>query len=84
MNQAPLLKAIATALMVLEDSGDEWIDRDIAVRGMENIAHDLLALSQEDRTEFIELLKRIADEETHVGSANFIRNIPRMIGMIQP
>lgn len=70
--------------MVLEDSGDEWIDPDVAVRGMENIAHDLLALSQEDRAEFIELLDGIADEETNTASANFIRNIPRMIGMTPP
>ncbi len=83
MKQEPLVRAIAAALVVLEDSGDEWIDPDIAVRGMESIAHELLALSEEDRAEFIELLERIA-EEASVPYANFLRNIPRMIGMTPP
>jgi hypothetical protein len=83
MPQEPLVRAIVAALVLLEESGQDEIDRDTAVRGMENIAHELLALRREDRAEFIALIEQIADAETDVSYANFIRNIPRAIGMVE-
>jgi hypothetical protein len=83
MNQEPLVKAIAAALVLLEQSGDDEIDPDVAVRGMENIAHELLALPEEDRAEFVEVIERIASAESSVPYANFLRDIPRSIGMAE-
>lgn len=85
MNEGPLVKAIAAALAVLSGSGDAEIDPDTAAKGIRRIAHELLALPKEDRLEFIELIETIAEAEPESGAgyANFIRDIPRMIGIVE-
>lgn len=82
MNQEPLVRAIAAALILLEDADNDQVDPDTAGTGLENIANELLALTGEDREQFIKLVERVADEERDTYYSNFIRNIPRKIGMI--
>jgi hypothetical protein len=82
MRQDPLVKAIVAALMLLEDSGDDEINPDTAVRGMENIAHELLVLTDDERAEFINLVEEVASAETDERYAAFTRRVPQMIGMV--
>jgi hypothetical protein len=83
MDAAPLANAVITALMLLEHSDDSEIDPDIAVRGLENIAHELLKLQGEDRVEFLALLERIAAQERNQVTAEFVRAVPFKIGMVE-
>ena len=53
MNPEPLVKAIVLVMLLMEDSGPEEIDPDTAVRGLENMAYELLQLTGNDRAEFL-------------------------------
>jgi hypothetical protein len=81
MNPEPLVRAIVAAMMLMEECGPEEIDPDTAVRGLENMGHEILQLSGDDRAEFLDLIERMAqcsDEHT----ATYIRAIPFSIGMV--
>lgn len=84
MNSDALVKAIAAALMLLENSGEDEIDPDTAIKGLESISHELHVLSGRERAEFMDAIERIAQAEADVRQAEFIRDIPRMIGMVGP
>lgn len=79
MNVRPLLEAIIAALLLLEDTSDEDLDPDVAVRGMEDIAHSLNQLSTEDRSTVRRVFEEIAASEGPP-DATFIRAIPGSIG----
>jgi hypothetical protein len=83
MNCEPLVKAIAAAMMFLEESGDDEVDPDSAERALENMSHALLQYAGSDREEFLELIERVADGTPDEHDARFIRDIPRMIGMVE-
>ncbi|MEU8607341.1 hypothetical protein AB0C29_05000 [Actinoplanes sp. NPDC048791] len=83
MNCEPLVNAIAAAMMFLEESGDDEVDPDSAVRALENMSHALLQYAGPDREDFLELIERVADGTADEHDARFIRDIPRMIGMVE-
>ncbi|WP_433724522.1 hypothetical protein ACQP2Y_03490 [Actinoplanes sp. CA-051413] len=83
MNCEPLVKAIAAAMMFLEESGDDEVDPDSGERALENMSHALLQYAGSDRDEFLELIERVADGTPDEHDARFIRDIPRMIGMVE-
>ncbi|MGW4942989.1 hypothetical protein ACWEOZ_15550 [Actinoplanes sp. NPDC004185] len=83
MNCEPLVKAIAAAMMFLEESGDDEVDPDSAERALENMSHALLQYAGPDREDFLRLIERIADGTPDEHDARFIRDIPRMIGMVE-
>jgi hypothetical protein len=56
----PLVKAIISAMLLMEHSDPGEIDPDTAVRGLENMAHELLQLTGNDRAEFLAVLDSIA------------------------
>ena len=79
MDNTPLVRAIVEALMFLERAGDDEIDPDAAVRGIEVIGHELDALSQTDRAEFRLVLERIAETSGDSGHAQRAREVPFML-----
>lgn len=81
MNPEPLVRAIIAALMLMEQCGPEEINPDTAVRGLENMGHELLQLSASDRSEFLALLERLAGSATDEPTAKFIRSVPFSLGM---
>jgi hypothetical protein len=83
MDNEPLLKAIVAAMVFLEASTPDEVDPDSAVRCMENMSHELLQLAGADRREFIKLVERVAEHEADERYAQFIREMPRMIGMVE-
>ena len=79
MDNEPLVRAVIAALMLLEHSGDEEINPDVAVRGMENIGHELETMTDADRADFRRILDEIAGGSEDVNYANFVRAIPLML-----
>lgn len=59
MNTEPLIKAVVAAILLLENSGSEEIDPDTAAQGLEAIGHELLQLSNEDRSYFVNAIDEI-------------------------
>lgn len=83
MDAAPLVRAIASALMLLEHSEDDEINPDTAVRGMESIGRELIQITGAARVELLEVIERVAQSEQDPNAAEFIRRIPFMIGMAE-
>jgi len=81
VNPEPLVNAVIAAMMLLEECGPDEIDPDTAVRGLENMGHELLKLTGDDRTEFLALLERMAEAADDPRTERFIRSIPFSIGM---
>ncbi|GAB3449787.1 hypothetical protein [Actinophytocola sediminis] len=77
MDHTPLVRAIVEALMFLEHAGDDEIDPDAAVRGVEGISHELSAMSDADRAEFRLVLARIAETSGEHGRR--AREVPFML-----
>ncbi|MBW8482524.1 hypothetical protein [Actinomadura parmotrematis] len=83
MDARPLVRAIVGALLLLENSPSDELDPDVAVRGMEHIAQELLQLSIEDRREFSALLEEEAVRSEDPHYAEFLRALPFMVGMAE-
>ncbi|MGD0066930.1 MAG: hypothetical protein ABSB76_26225 [Streptosporangiaceae bacterium] len=81
MNPEPLVKAIISAMLLLEHGGSEQINPDTALRGLEDIAYQLLQLTENDRAELLTVLERVADATPDKPTARFIRSIPFSTGM---
>jgi hypothetical protein len=82
MNPEPLVRAIVAAMMLMEECGPDEIDPDTAVRGLENMGHEILQLSGPDRAEFLELIEHMARTgDAH--TATFLRAIPVSVGMVE-
>lgn len=75
-----LLKAVIEAFLVLEHSSNDEVDPHVAVRAMENMSADLLALSLPDRTRLTQLLRREAEESPEPW-ATFIEGLPTIMGL---
>ncbi|MDP9799484.1 ribosome recycling factor [Catenuloplanes nepalensis] len=73
-----LARAVISAIMLLDHSSAEEINRDVASQGLENIAADLSAMNEEERQEFIRVLSRIAEEEPDY--APYLDELPRLLG----
>ncbi len=82
MNVEPIVLAMVSAMMLLDDTSAEEIDPDVAVRGQENMGYYLNLLSEGDRTAFREVLERIADAHAaqDPALASYIRGIPFSLG----
>jgi hypothetical protein len=75
-----LVRAVVEAFLCFENSSDDEVDPDVAVRATENMSNDLLALSATDRRRLTELLTVEASDSPEP-SATFIQELPTMIGL---
>ncbi|GAA5022353.1 hypothetical protein [Kitasatospora paranensis] len=82
MNPEPLLRAVVSAMMLLEDCGPGAIDPDTVTRGLDHLGHDLLDLTGTDRNDFLALVDRMAATENDRRTAQVIRELPLAIGMV--
>lgn len=78
-----LLRAVLDSLVFLEDSGDDIVDPDSAVRAMENIGHSLLTLSEPDRAELVSMINQLAVAEKAGPWRDFILNTPFAVGLVE-
>lgn len=79
MNVEPLIHAIASAFLFLEESGPEEVHPDLAVKAMENIGYPLDQMSAADRQEFVQILEKMAAAETSPAYAAYLRNMPYLL-----
>lgn len=82
MDTEPLVRALVSVMMLLENSDASEVDPDVAVRGMENLSHELLKLNSADRSEFVSIVTKIAESERQPSVANFVRSLPFMLGLV--
>ncbi|MCW3844990.1 hypothetical protein ONA70_33470 [Micromonospora yasonensis] len=82
MNLEPVILALTSAMMLLEDAGPEEISPETAVRGQENMGDYLDRLSGPDREEFRAVLRQVARdiEDRDPAVAEFIRKVPFSLG----
>jgi hypothetical protein len=78
----PIILAMVSAMRLLNDCGPEEVNPDTAVRGLENMAYELMQLGPEERAELIDTLNRLADE-ADPGDAWFLRSVPFYVGMVE-
>jgi len=79
MIEEHLTKAVVTAIRLLEHSTADEVDRDIAMRGLENIASDLSDMNAEERAEFRRILARLAEQEPE--DAAYLETLPGHLGI---
>jgi hypothetical protein len=72
-----LTRAVLAAIMLLEDSSAEEIDRDVAANGLENIAAELNIMDDQERQRFRAVLRRVVDREPEYGP---YLELPRLLG----
>lgn len=78
MIESYLAKAVLSAIMLLDHSSADEIDRDVASQGLENIASDLNLMNEAERQEFRRVLSGIAEEEPDY--APYIDELPSLLG----
>jgi len=83
-NDVPLIYAMIDAFLFLESAGPDQVDPDSAVRCMENMASNLLTLSEADQLALRAYLERIADDHSDPAYTKFVRAMPDAIGLATP
>ncbi|MEU1616581.1 hypothetical protein ABZ479_04665 [Streptomyces sp. NPDC005722] len=78
MIEIHLARAVLSAIMLLDHSSPDEIDRDVASQGLENIAAELDAMDEAERQEFRRVLGRIAEAEPD--DAAYVDELPRLLG----
>ncbi|AWZ08707.1 MULTISPECIES: hypothetical protein [unclassified Streptomyces] len=81
LNRA-LTEALVDVLWFVEGSEDEQMDPDDAVKVLEGAAHLVGDLSNDQRTEFLELLGKMAAEETDPSRREFLEDFPEAFGLL--
>lgn len=77
----PLIRALVDAFLLLESAGPDEVNPDTAVRGMENIASNLLALEEADQLALRTELEEIASGSRDQVYGDFVAALPDMIGL---
>jgi hypothetical protein len=76
-----LVLALVDALLVLETSNDNEIDPHAAVRGMENIAANLVNLGDDDQRALRAELAAVATASSDPVYAQFASEVADMVGL---
>jgi hypothetical protein len=76
-----LVHVIAQAALFLEFTDDATLNPDSAVKQQEDMAFQLQQLPPADRSEFIRLLNEIADERPRKQEREYLRGLPKVIGI---
>lgn len=82
MNIEPVVASLLAAVSLLENSDDTEVDPDVAVRGMESMAHALAEFGEQDAREFVDAVDRIAAAQTDPSLSEFYRSVPFMLGIV--
>ncbi|MCF3132079.1 hypothetical protein IPZ69_17275 [Streptomyces olivochromogenes] len=78
-----LAEALVDVLWFVEGCSDEQMDPDDAVKILEGVAHLLTQLSNDQRSEFIDLLGGMAAEETNPARREFLEGFPANMGLVE-
>lgn len=77
-----LSRALIEMIVFLEFSNKEIIDEDTAVKKMEQIASILIEMDEKDKTEFLQICNKVANEYTDGNISEFISNMGKHFGLI--
>lgn len=75
-----LLKALLSAVAMLEDAAKSGMDSHAAVNALESVGFELDQMGEPERLEFTEILERIATS-ADPAQREWVRNIPRNLGI---
>ncbi|MFG2483852.1 MULTISPECIES: hypothetical protein [Streptomyces] len=78
-----LAEALVDALRFIEGCEDEEMDQDDAVGMLEWASHILSRLSDAQRGEFLDLLGKMAEEESDPARRAFLREFPEGFGLVE-
>ena len=78
-----LLEALFACLVFLEDSPDDIVDPDSAVRAMEHAGYPLLRLSAEDRATVVGMIRDHAATLPDSSWRDFVLRQPFAIGLVE-
>ncbi|MGW3324533.1 hypothetical protein [Streptomyces virginiae] len=78
-----LAEALVDALRFIDGCEDEEMDQDDAVRMLEWASHILSRLSDGQRGEFLDLLGKMAEEESDSARRAFLREFPEGFGLVE-
>jgi hypothetical protein len=79
-----LMQAVVEAAVFVGTADEDTVDEDAAVEQLEQMAYFLKRLSAEEQREFVDFVKRHADEAAQRGSAEraeFLRSLPSNLGL---
>ncbi|MFF8919045.1 hypothetical protein ACF08M_38560 [Streptomyces sp. NPDC015032] len=77
-----LAEALVDVLWFIEGSEDEQMDPDDAVRILEGVAHLASKLSNDQRSELIDLLGTMAEAESDPARREFLEGFPAGFGLL--
>ncbi|MFG2972562.1 hypothetical protein ACGFYY_06105 [Streptomyces sp. NPDC048331] len=78
-----LAEALVDVLRFVDGSEDEQMDQDDAVRMMEWVCHVLSRLSDDQRGEFLDLLGKMAEEESDPARRAFLWELPEGFALVE-
>ncbi|MEU6008613.1 hypothetical protein [Streptomyces sp. NPDC047453] len=78
-----LAEALVDVLWFIEDSDDEQMDPDDAVKVLEGVAHLVSTLSSDQRQELIDLVGAMAAAESDPARREFLEGFPEGFGLIE-
>ena len=81
MDIEPLVESILMAVALLENSPGSEIDPDLAVQGLESMAHPLAELDEDEVREFVAAVERVAARQTQPGTKELYLSIPQILGV---
>jgi signal recognition particle GTPase len=76
-----LVKAVADLAIILEFTEKEFLDADIAIQVMEQLASELQQMNEVDRSNLARQLRELSFEYSDKDKALFIENMPESFGL---
>lgn len=78
-----LAEGLVGVLWFVEGCDDDQMNQDDAVKVLEGAAHLMTQLSSDQRTELIDLLRSMAEEEPDLSRREFLEGFPAGFGLVE-
>lgn len=78
-----LAEGLVGVLWFVEGCDDDQMNQDDAVKVLEGAAHLMTQLSSDQRTELIDLLRSMAEEEPDPSRGEFLEGFPAGFGLVE-
>jgi hypothetical protein len=77
-------RAVTDTVVLLELAPDDRVDPDLAVSHLERLAHLLQGLDPEERSAFVQFVRREAEREGDGERGRVLRQLPEALGLRLP
>ncbi|MEV6297314.1 hypothetical protein AB0M41_44655 [Streptomyces sp. NPDC051896] len=78
-----LAEMLVDVLWFIDSCEDEQMDPDDAVKVLEGVAYLMSLLSSDQRSEFVDLLGTMAEEESNPSRREFLQSFPEDLGLAE-